>query len=436
MKKIVFSVGFVALGLTGAKAVDTALMSQGAAKPWAVSAALRGFYDDNSATQSGGEKSGSYGYTVSPGAKYAWSSGPTSLKLDYLYSYIYFDKRVGGRLDKADQDHSFNASFEHAFSERYQVSVLDNFVVGQEPDTLRTGSALGTTQRLPGDNIRNTGSISFNAQMTPVLSLLSGYQNSLSDYAASGAAVSSGPTSTNIFPSPAGTLNRLENSLHLDARWQVQPETTALVGYQYSMANFTGDEKIGILQPSNIVLMSDSRNNRANYGYVGAEHRFTPDLQVGVRGGLRSTDYYNDPSHSTDLSPYANANISYTFSPDTSLQVGFNYDRNATDRVDPSQLNNSFVRDQQSATVFGTVKHRLVSRLYGSVTGQFQDSKFVGGALDSQTENIYLIGLNLEYRFNPNFSANAGYDYDKVDTQIQGASYDRNRVYLGLTASY
>jgi uncharacterized protein (PEP-CTERM system associated) len=118
------------------------------------------------------------------------------------------------------------------------------------------------------------------------------------------------------------------------------------------------------------------------------------------------------------------------------LQVGFNYDRNATDRVDPSQLNNSFVRDQQSATVFGTVKHRLVSRLYGSVTGQFQDSKFVGGALDSQTENIYLIGLNLEYRFNPNFSANAGYDYDKVDTQIQGASYDRNRVYLGLTASY
>jgi hypothetical protein len=49
---------------------------------------------------------------------------------------------------------------------------------------------------------------------------------------------------------------------------------------------------------------------------------------------------------------------------------------------------------------------------------------------------FYLLGLNLEYRFNSNFSADVGYNYDRLESDLGGRSFDRNRVYLGITATY
>jgi len=452
MKKFVASVGVVALGAAGAGAVDSSIISQGSAKPWSVSAALRGFYDDNPGTLSGAGKTSSFGYSLSPGMKYGWADGPTSIKFDYTYTYIYFDKRFGNQLQKYDQDHTFNFNMDHAFNERYQLNVTDSFVVGQEPDTLSTG-VIGAPQRLPGDNIRNTGAISFNAQITPLFGLLAGYQNSFFHYHASGAqpgnevlvfGTNSYPVST-VTPSAAGRLNRFEHTLHLDARWQALPETVGVLGYQFGLTDFTANEAIGVLYPNGIIngapitLMSSSRNSRTHSGYAGLDHRFTPDLQAQVRVGVQDTDYYNDPSQSSALSPYVNATLSYNYGPENSLQLGFSYNRSASDQVSPSlfgSTKNTYTTGQESANLFGTLHHRILSHLYGSLTGQFQDSSFVGGAVDGQTEKVYLFGLEMEYRFNPNFAATFSYDYDKVQTGVAGLSYDRNRIFLGVTASY
>jgi long-subunit fatty acid transport protein len=46
------------------------------------------------------------------------------------------------------------------------------------------------------------------------------------------------------------------------------------------------------------------------------------------------------------------------------------------------------------------------------------------------------LGLNLSYQINPHFSVDAGYNYDNVQTQLIGYGYTRNRVYLGVTATY
>jgi len=46
------------------------------------------------------------------------------------------------------------------------------------------------------------------------------------------------------------------------------------------------------------------------------------------------------------------------------------------------------------------------------------------------------LGLNLEYRFNPHLSAEAGYNYDRLDSDLQTRGFDRNRVYIGVKASY
>jgi predicted porin len=47
-----------------------------------------------------------------------------------------------------------------------------------------------------------------------------------------------------------------------------------------------------------------------------------------------------------------------------------------------------------------------------------------------------LVGLSLQYRFTPNFSAEVGYNYDNVKSDIADRGFDRNRVYVGVTGSY
>jgi outer membrane scaffolding protein for murein synthesis (MipA/OmpV family) len=44
--------------------------------------------------------------------------------------------------------------------------------------------------------------------------------------------------------------------------------------------------------------------------------------------------------------------------------------------------------------------------------------------------------LNLEYRFNPNWSTEVGYNFDRLDSDLRDRSFTRNRVYAGVRATY
>ena len=67
MKKFIASAGIIAVGAAGLHAENVAgLTPQQTTKPWSVSAALRGFYDDNYATQPNAFKQGSTGVELSP----------------------------------------------------------------------------------------------------------------------------------------------------------------------------------------------------------------------------------------------------------------------------------------------------------------------------------------------------------------------------------
>src|ERR1041385_6044844 len=166
MKKIVASVGLVAVGaVSGVQAASLlAGMTSEGAKPWSVSATLRGFYDDNiNAAHNSSDRQCVYGFEVSPALTLNWVLEQTTMSLGYVYSFRYYDKRPGGNSDKYDQTHTFNALLDHSFSERYHLNVQDSFVIGQEPDLLRSQTILNTYQRVPGDNIRNYGAINFDA---------------------------------------------------------------------------------------------------------------------------------------------------------------------------------------------------------------------------------------------------------------------------------
>jgi hypothetical protein len=474
MKKIVASVGLVAIGASGLTAVvaqDSAATPHSPLWPFSISASLKGFYDDNINTQPEKLPNGannpayqsSFGFQVTPAANINWQNEQTTFKSGLTYTYRQYEKKLWDTTQKYDQDFTFDADLTHQFTEAYSLEAQDSFVIGQEPDTLRSGYASADLQRISGNNIQNNGSIDFNAQLTPLFGLDIGYQNSLSDYADKSDFQITAPFQG--IPSLAARLNRIEQYWHLDTKWHNWSQTTAIFGYTYSQSDYTTASGRANLSLSEVLqqpgllgfdanrpLYSESRNYRAHYVYVGANSQLTSKFMGSFKVGFRATDYYNDETQSSiPLNPYANVNLTYNYGAESYIQGGFNYDRNATSVVGNPALstskNGNLTMDQESAVVFASIRHQLrplTPNLYAGALVQFQNSTFDGGQYDGKNQQYFLLNLNLEYRIpheltgRVDLSLTASYNFDKSESNVQQASpsYDRNRVFLGLTASY
>jgi hypothetical protein len=449
MKNIVASVGLVALA-SSIGAVRGEVSTATPEKPWNISATLRGFYDDN--INSAPTKESSTGFQINPGVSVNWGNGQTLVQAGYVYTFRYYDKRPIGNTANYDQDHQFDVLLNHAFNERYQVSVHDSFVVGQEPDMMRATATMSEFQRIPGNNIRNYGTLVLDAAMTPKFGLEIGYGNEFYDYANDGAQVVSNPT---IFPpgfyytieqsggvlgaSNAGLLNRIVNRPYLEGHWQVAPQTVGVLGAQYEGLNYTADEPITVVYNTpplgfpGTPSFSDSRNSRSYIGYLGVNHNFLPECSILANLGARYTDYYNEGS--TSVNPYAKINFQYTYTTESYLQLGLTYYNAPTDVVQPSPTE-GITRGVNAFVVYGSITHRILPDFFGVLTAQFQNSEFQGGAYNDQSEQYYLFGANLRYKFNHYLSADAGYNLDNLTSPIPNRTYNRNRYYIGVTGSY
>lgn len=444
MRKFVASIGLAAVGASNLQGASLpGLLGADAPKPWSISATLRGFYDDNINTVNSGDpnRKSTLGFEVSPSLAVNWLMPQTTITASYTYSITKYETPpVDNGNNDYDQTHNFSFELDHRFTPRYHINVRDSFVVGQEPDFLRAGNAFTTFQRVSGENLRNAGSVTFGAQITRLLELEFGYANAFFDYADSGADYE-GPF---INPSRSGVLDRFEHTFHLDTRWQMKPQTVAVVGYQFRQVNYTGNEDIAVDTsiPGNYLKSSD-RDDREHYFYLGADHTFRPDLTGSVRIGAQYVDYYKDPTGKgigNGFGPYAMGSLHWLYAPESFVEAGVTHDLNTTDEI--SVQGNSFTRNEESTVFYATVNHRITPKLSANLTGQFQNSTFDGGANNSRDERYFLVGLQLEYRFNPSFSAQIGYNYDQLasDANVGGIanarSFDRNRVYVGITARY
>ncbi len=117
------------------------------------------------------------------------------------------------------------------------------------------------------------------------------------------------------------------------------------------------------------------------------------------------------------------------------LQVGFTQDINATDVATPSS-DGHLTQYQESSVFYLNLTHQFDAKLTASLVGQYVYSDYKDGHYGGEADNEVNAGVNLNYQINRNFSANAGYNFDELFSDIDGRGYSRNRVYLGLTANY
>jgi len=436
MKKIIVSVGLVAAGTAGLQAAYAPdLNSMQTTKVWSASASLRGFYDDNYATAPNGSKRGSYGFEFSPSVSLNKSLQQTEIGVRYTYGLYYYQEREELGQDPVDQTHQLDLWVDHAFTERWQGKVSDTFAVGQEPELLIGG---GTPFRVKGNNIANNATLSLNTDWTRQFSTAVTYQNGFYDYQQD--------NGTPTTPSLAGRLNRVDQSIALDLLWHIAPETTAFVGYQFEQVNYIGNEPIApavtflVLMPSPHLVtvperFSSDRDNRSHFFYVGIQHNLLANLTVAGRVGVQYTEYYNDSTSSPTVGPYALVSATYTYTPGSYAQIGFIHQRNATDIIAPD-ASGRITQDQESSMVYGSINHHITPKLLGTLLGSVQYSSFNEGQFANNSDVDYSLGLNLNYAFTKHFSAEAGYNYDDLTSNISGRGYTRNRVYLGVTAAF
>ena len=424
MKRIYASLGVVAIG------VATVHNVQGQADPsraWSVAASLRGFYDDNVNGNSGNDRLDSFGFEVTPTLACTLPLEQNDISASYTYSYKWYEKAINGSNGHDDQTHTLAAGLTHTFSERLLMSVQDSFVIGQEPDVLRVGNnAYDSYQRISGDNIRNYGSIIFNGQVTRQFGIEVGYANALSDYA----------DDTDL--GHAALLNRLDHTVHVDGRWNLQRDTVGIIGYQFRLLDYTANLPISTDSPPLGVLRSSARNSLAHYGYVGLEHTFLPELTGNIRAGASYSEYYNSPTKATSLAPYFQSSLIYRYAQESNLAVGISHDQNTTDQFTVDLANNSITLDMETTVAYVSLTHQIIPGLFGGVVGTYQYSTFNGGENNGGSQSFYVLGVNLEYRINRHVSANVGYNYEMLDSKAgtgQG-DFDRNRFYVGATFVY
>ncbi len=446
MKKLFVSVGLVALGTASLYGDGYApgLGPMQTTKLWSVSGTLRGFYDSNYATAT--TTKGSYGFEVSPEVQLSMPLQQTELGLRYIYGLYYYQERENLGQDPIDQSHELDLWLDHAFTERWQATAEDTFIVGQEPQLLQAG----TPFRVDGNNIANVASFSLTTQWTRLLSTVLTYQNSFYDFENSGA------TPANLLalgPSLAGLLNRDDNTAGLSLDWQLAPETIGLIGASFEQDFYLGDEPIayspllafhksGTFNYLDGLYNSSARDARTYSVYLGVQQYLLQNLYLSANVGAQYTDDYNDPLYTAAWAPYVTLSLVYTYLPGSYAQIGFNQTRSATDIVTPSLSTTgsltlgSITADQENSTVFATINQEITPKLMATAIGNVQYGVFEGGAYDSMAETWYSLGVNLTYTFNEHFSADAGYNYDNLQSNIPGYSYVRNRLYLGATVTY
>jgi len=419
MKNILTTTGVAALAVAGLQAKCFAqAVTVDEAKWWHVSASLRGFYDDNYTIAPKDLAQESFGFEVRPGFDVGHQGEQYLIKLLGIYSGRYFEDR-----EDDSWDHGFMADLngEYQFSESHVLRLSDNFSYSSEPTILDRGTAV-TLLRADGTNLRNLGDLKYVGQFTRLFGLEIGYANTLYDFEQDGVG------------SYSAILDRMEHMFRAETRWTLTPTLAGVLGYWYEMVDFTGDEFIAPGSP----FQSDVRNSFSHFFIAGADYTVSPHCFLSLRGGAQNVTYDEMPDEPDEWNGFGDISATFEYLEDSYFRVGARYGRNRTDvigAVSPTTFD-QLTLDQETALAYGTVSHKITERLTAQATGQLQFGTFNGGGYDDESEGMYLVGFSLLYDLTQWVGLEAGYNYDRLDSDDSDRSYSRNRVFIGVRGQY
>lgn len=464
MKKIIASVGAVALGLAGAQGVfaQAQLESSEKSLPWlSASLSVRGFYDDNITSSWKGtlptgvevDPKDSFGFQIVPSVGLKYQDDKTLASIRYEYGYTYYGDRSS---PKDDQSHLVDAVFNHQFSDNVRLELSDSFAVAQEPELLSDFAGQQFMTRAEGNNIRNFAEILLGVKYYEDMGFEVGYRNAYWDF-----------ENDNY----AFVLNRMEHTPHIDLYYDLDDVNRFFVGYQMNYADYDGSgtrelygkngNKLYDVTGARATYGSDLYDRLSHSGYLGYRLTLDKGIDWTTRLGVQYTSFqnvkdYSDKSYwfespagsgilvpggKLDLdedavNPFVESIFRWEYHENGTAQLGVRHE------IGASQWG---AMEAEVTTVFASVRHQIMPRLEGAISGVYQHSSYGEApsyASSGDTHDDYFsIGPSLSYRIT-GFDCPVGtfvdlsYSYDNLTSNIDYRDYDRNRVTLGLRATY
>jgi hypothetical protein len=430
MKRIIASAGLVAVGAISLQAANApGLTPKETSKWWSVSAAVRGFYDDNITTRyESVNKRDSYGVEISPSLSLNKVMDQTFFGLDYRYGMKWYSNpdTVTGEVEHS---HQFNGKIDHKFSEQQRVSLYDSFVVSQEPAIISGNNAVAAPLKINGSNIRNDGGIKYEHDLSEQVGFTIDYSNQFYDYKSKNDGV--------VFGGYSALLDRTIHQPGGDLRYRLNPDTQARLGYFFTSTGFTSKDVLALDNFGNPVYPK-FRDSQAHTIFLGVDHTFNPKLSGSLRGGAMMVSYQNQPNTKLRTNPYFDGSLTYRYQEGSTAQLGVRHTRVATDMTGTYQAgsNQPLTMDSEATVGYVSVNHSITEKLLGSLMLSHQSSTFRGGALNDQSESFTALTTSLSFEINKFVSVEGGYNYDLLGTDVVARSYHRNYGWIGIKASY
>lgn len=327
------------------------------------------------------------------------------LGLRYRPSLIWYSDRDEANADNKDYDflNDLDLNFSYDLAPALTLALNDTLRASKLPSIYDEYYIV----RRDDDNIYNSALATLSYDILPKTRLDLSGRHILLDY-------------DNVDSARYGNYYSLVGGLTL--RQQLASRTTVLGDARYQTLTY------------NKAPADHNRDANMIFFGLGAEQTFAPSLIGSLRAGMENRQY-DDEEYDDNTAPYGELSLTFLPTPVTRLTGAASY---AIDESDAGAY-----MSQNRTYLSLSLAHDFTAKwsLYASTAftlndydGDYalDDRDPATPALGDGTEKTYLVSLRLAYRINRINWLELGYQYTKLDTDLQNReSYDRNRVDLG-----
>jgi len=210
--------------------------------------------------------------------------------------------------------------------------------------------------------------------------------------------------------------DRLSHTISQQVSYALSRTTTLTAEYRYRITNYDGNPE---------ELEGEDRDFSSHFILVGLDQAWSERLTASLRAGAEI--YESD--RKSETAPYVEGAVNYALTRKTAVrayvQSGF----------DGSEL--GLYDSRYSIRTGLTASHQFTQRLTGYTGVHYVFSQFEGSdEIEDSDENEFNASLGLNYNFWNNLSLDANYSFTTIDSDISSRNYDRNRVHVGLNATF
>lgn len=197
-----------------------------------------------------------------------------------------------------------------------------------------------------------------------------------------------------------------------------------LISQQFSWAWTHTTKIVGEYRFRTTQYQRSSSDYMSHYVLAGIDKAWSERTNGSFRAGAEF--YSNDRTDKT--APYAEGSLNYAVSKKTTASVY------ASVGFDGSELGNSDAR--YTYRIGANATHRLTERLSLNADANYAYSTLSSTGVPDYNEHELSASAGIGYRFWDNVSLNANYSYSVLSSDDVQRDYNRNRVSLGLNATF